>query len=819
MEPQAKKRRIGLAHTASGAPWSSGGPPREYLQPQSSSSDFAGTGFSNNNGNFNVGGNLYLNNGTTANTTSTPPVGRVELLDSLRFEQIESRQLSIKKAHENTCRWFLTDPIYKQWEKKAKLQENENLLWIKGKPGAGKSTLMNYLDKQLRSRLRKKGGSCAFISFFFNARGSDLEKSIEGMYRSLLVQLLDACPELQHVLDRLRSIPKWDVGLLKHLFEQAAEGSTTTICLIDALDEGLEKEIRAMVESFESILRAGSQLHVCFASRHYPHISTQMGLSITLEEQDQHENDISSYLNTKLNIGHSEQAEKIRLEMREKASGVFMWVVLVVEMLNKEFDKGKIPNLRKRLRQIPSDLHELFHSILVRDNADRDELLLCIQWVLFAKEPLTPKQLYFAIISGSDLESLLDYHSEDISETDMQRYILNSSKGLTEPTKSKKTPTIQFIHESVRDFLLKGDGFCYEEFCELWSPVLAISDGSKPFNNRFTFSFDRDRPRLTELSRCGGELVSIFYLQTESFDVHTKDNDGYTAMMVAAENGYTHLLKELHQRGIDVANASLGGLTALHVAAENHQLAAVKQLINFGASVSVVDAVQKTPLHYLGSAELDTWNDAVNIARTLIDNGARVSCMDTNGETPLHMVSMNRHGCELAKLLLDCGANIAAADNEGSTPLHCWCSGDDPIRDQIYLRQRSKYKSIWAVSIPEEYLNMGRLLLNRGGDVASIDKHGQTPLHYCHDRETAELLLDHNACISAIDASGDTPLHCAASDSEPYLCQLLLDRGADPMALNKSGNIPFDVMPNRRRGDCASLQEWVQKHVDKYSGS
>ncbi len=34
------------------------------------------------------------------------------------------------------------------------------------------------------------------ISFFFNARGEDLEKSTLGMYRSLLFQILKAIPDL-----------------------------------------------------------------------------------------------------------------------------------------------------------------------------------------------------------------------------------------------------------------------------------------------------------------------------------------------------------------------------------------------------------------------------------------------------------------------------------------------------------------------------------------------------------------------------------------------------------------------------------------------
>ncbi len=43
------------------------------------------------------------------------------------------------------------------------------------------------------------------VSFFFNARGDDLEKSVDGMYRSLLFQLFKSLPDLQEVFDKLPS--------------------------------------------------------------------------------------------------------------------------------------------------------------------------------------------------------------------------------------------------------------------------------------------------------------------------------------------------------------------------------------------------------------------------------------------------------------------------------------------------------------------------------------------------------------------------------------------------------------------------------------
>jgi len=229
------------------------------------------------------------------------------------------------------------------------------------------------------------------ISFFFNARGEGLEKSTIGTYRSLLLQLLERIPALQCVFDSLgfstSSIStnhQWSVELLKELLEQAIKvlGESSVVCFIDALDECEELQIRDMISFFEHIgelaVSAGIKFQACFLSRHYPHITIWKGLDLVLEGQEGHKQDITNYLDSELKIGHSRAAEEIRTELQVKASGIFMWVILVVGILNKEHDSGRMYALRRRVREIPGDLHELFRDILTRDSHNRDELVLCI---------------------------------------------------------------------------------------------------------------------------------------------------------------------------------------------------------------------------------------------------------------------------------------------------------------------------------------------------------------------------------------------------------------------------------------------------------
>jgi len=126
-------------------------------------------------------------------------------------------------------------------------------------------------------------------------------------------------------------------------------------------------------------------------------------------------------------------------------------------MLNKEFDRGRIHALRRRLGEIPDGLDQLFQDMLTRDGQDMEDLLLCLQWMLYATRPLRSEELYFAILSGPYPGEVNAWNHEEVTKEDMQRYILSSSKGLAETTTSEHQ-TVQFIHESVRDFLLHEDG-------------------------------------------------------------------------------------------------------------------------------------------------------------------------------------------------------------------------------------------------------------------------------------------------------------------------------------------------------------------------
>jgi hypothetical protein len=173
--------------------------------------------------------------------------------------------------------------------------------------------------------------------------------------------------------------------LLKSLLEQTIQSlrQSSIVYFIDALDKCKEEQVQDIVQFFERVRKlsaaASIQFQICFLSRHYPHITILKGQSLVLEGQEGHSQEIINYLESELKIRKSRIAQQIQSKVQEKASGVFIWVILVVGILNKEHDRGQIHRLRRRLQDIPGDLHKLFRDILTRDSHNRDELVLCIQ--------------------------------------------------------------------------------------------------------------------------------------------------------------------------------------------------------------------------------------------------------------------------------------------------------------------------------------------------------------------------------------------------------------------------------------------------------
>lgn len=87
-------------------------------------------------------------------------------------------------------------------------------------------------------------------------------------------------------------------------------------------------------------------------------------------------------------------------------------------------------------------------------------------------------------------------------------------------------------------------------------------------------------------------------------------------------------------------------------------------------------------------------------------------------------------------------------------------------------------------------------LLNNGVSPDACNEDGLTALHQCcidNNEEMLLLLLNYNADVNAEDSEKWTPLHAAATCGHLNLVKLLVKHGANLLAVNADGNMPYDI--------------------------
>ncbi|KAH6687289.1 hypothetical protein F5X68DRAFT_239843 [Plectosphaerella plurivora] len=407
-------------------------------------------------------------------------------LRSLAFEEMRNRREDIKRPLDNTCQWLYSTAEYSTWIKRQDLPENHGLLWIKGKPGSGKSTLMK--EALFHAKYQFSESQITTAGFFFNARGTQqLEKTPLGLYRSLLYQVLQQDMLAVHHLTPIYLEKKelhpdsrcqWTEHELQDILRRvfARPESRAAVLFIDAMDECYDDEVRDLVDFFKELakkaLSAGARLNVCcLSSRHYPHIYIQNCPELVVE--DNNGMDILRYIEAKAE--DNRPIADLKDDIFDKSSGVFLWVVLVIVILQKH-GRGKSSKwLRQKLCEIPPELGRLFGTLFSQNDANdpydaertRSQTVCLMQLVLFAEEPMTLGQIHTAIAFGRNAHDSLQTWKDSVEYlavgAQRKELVLDLSKGLLEDSyksySSDTEPTYQFIHETVREFFLSGEGF------------------------------------------------------------------------------------------------------------------------------------------------------------------------------------------------------------------------------------------------------------------------------------------------------------------------------------------------------------------------
>ncbi|NXN97410.1 ASB10 protein, partial [Rhinopomastus cyanomelas] len=155
-------------------------------------------------------------------------------------------------------------------------------------------------------------------------------------------------------------------------------------------------------------------------------------------------------------------------------------------------------------------------------------------------------------------------------------------------------------------------------------------------------------------------------------DPEAVSDEGYRPLHLCKSPDSFECLQQLLQHGASVASRTEEeGDTALHVAARHGLVDHVQLLLHHGAELDAQNEEGQTPLH-VACAQPHQPQDTDRyhrVCQLLLDGGADVDATDRDCQRPLHLACRNASG-SLAELLLARGASVNVMNYGGNTALH-----------------------------------------------------------------------------------------------------------------------------------------------------
>ncbi|WOK98634.1 hypothetical protein Cni_G07346 [Canna indica] len=156
-----------------------------------------------------------------------------------------------------------------------------------------------------------------------------------------------------------------------------------------------------------------------------------------------------------------------------------------------------------------------------------------------------------------------------------------------------------------------------------------------------------------------GDDLLLHQLLRRGLDANESDNEGHTALHIAAAKGNEHCVRLLLDYGADPNSRDAEGSIPLWEAIVGGHEQVVKLLIDNGARLSAGDMG-----HFACTAAAQ---NSVELLEDIIRYGGDVTTAKSDGTTPLHL-AVCEGNISLTQFLLRHGADVDKPDNHGWTP-------------------------------------------------------------------------------------------------------------------------------------------------------
>lgn len=542
------------------------------------------------------------------------------------------------------------------------------------------------------------------------------------------------------------------VQMLDNIFSAGHDQKYTLV--IDALDECLDYD--ELVNALQKTSSTRKNVRIFLSSRFQVKVQDYFEGNVCVEVGQNNVKDIQRFLDIEIprrrpGSGMTDrQAQRLVDTLVAKASGMFMWVKLQVNLFLNEIKSKRIrlaEDIEPKLLSLESSEvigEELLYStykevyeaaVGFQEDRRKQIVTTALRWVLCAFRTLTLRELAYATSVRPD-GNVVESVQEGLLMDFCSNFLIEDAVG-----------NVRLAHLSVRHYLEARTPPDFDaELAHLQAALSCLYFANSPKYHEIGAS-------STDAFQQGNVIL------TKSFREYVQANWTLHCRQAKKTVEINALMDQFSQNLVYQKAAASGEPSESSDAYPNHMTEHVTDRM-----VRVSDALHKW-IVLLGHDD----RDAMDFIEQFIARGGDLSTRDNMGNTLLHEAVRYRVP-EAVILLLNAGAPLDARDDQGNTPLH--------------------------LTALHRFDRGTQLLLQARADKNARNSRGETPLHIAisfAEQDVADALLSANADGVARDHFGDTPLHRAAAMGNAIITESLLAMGFTPESKNSGGRTPLSL--------------------------
>ncbi|KAI1366204.1 hypothetical protein F5Y08DRAFT_302008 [Xylaria arbuscula] len=395
--------------------------------------------------------------------------------------QDDNREKLLRDCLQGSCDWVTKQEKVASW---VKVDSTLPVVWLHGKPGAGKSVICASLIDLLED------SGVTTLSYFCRYYQND---TLSSILKTLVLKVVESSPDLLTMAytEFVQKHHKPSIKILRTMLTGSGgkpgllHGVPTCRIVVDGLDECDAKEQKYIVDDLirlTSINSKDSNCKMLISSRDVPEISRairrkkrDVGVVSLSNEIDPVNDTIRSFAELRLrDLAEEKKSFQIGKDIVEemvdiiisKAEGMFLWARLVLDSVS---DVDSVMELHAAITSMPSELPQLYARILealcpTASDSRMSKVMRILAWLVFAKRPLKRHELLHGVNITPETPVLDKWNLLDGS-------VIDKCKPLVEELADGN---IALIHFTVEEYL-RTNGSTQHLDPAVWEETIAFA--------------------------------------------------------------------------------------------------------------------------------------------------------------------------------------------------------------------------------------------------------------------------------------------------------------------------------------------------------